>query len=50
MLDEEDVLQECKTPNDKLLEFLTGDEILKELLHLVVDKPSDDLEDSVKYK
>jgi len=50
VLDEEDVLQECKTPNEKLLEFLTGDDILRELLHLVVDKPSEDLEDSVKYK
>ena len=29
---------------------LTKNEILKELLHLVVDKPSDDVEDSVKYK
>lgn len=49
VLDEEDILQECKTQNGKLIDFLTRDEILKELLHLIVDTP-EDVEEAVKYK
>lgn len=50
LLDEEDVLQECKIPNDKLLDFITQNDNVKELLHLVIDTPNDDVDDSLKYK
>lgn len=50
VLDEEDILQVCLAPTEKLVGFLTQDEILKELLHRLVDKPNEHVEDKVKYK
>lgn len=50
ILDEEDVLQECKTQNTKLLDFLVQEEIIRELLHYIVDPPDGSVDDAVRYK
>jgi len=50
VLDDEDILQECKTQNGKLIDFLIKDDILKELLHMVVDEPPDETEEMVRFK
>ncbi|XP_065668626.1 serine/threonine-protein phosphatase 6 regulatory subunit 3 isoform X2 [Hydra vulgaris] len=50
ILSEDDVLQECKSPNKKLLDFLTKDEVLKELLNLVISEPLNEVEEIYKYK
>lgn len=50
VLDKEDILQECKTQNNKLIEYLIREDIIKELIHLVVDQPEDDIEETLKFK
>jgi len=50
VLDEEDVLQECKTQNSKLIEFLSQDEILPELLDLAITIPPEDSDLKTQFK
>lgn len=50
VLDDENILQECKTQNNKLIEFLAEDDNLRQLLHLVVDEPQADAVECAKYK
>ncbi|XP_062861308.1 serine/threonine-protein phosphatase 6 regulatory subunit 2 isoform X2 [Trichomycterus rosablanca] len=50
LLDEDDVLQECKAQNQRLLLFLTQDSNLLELISLVTHEPPSDREEKLRYK
>ncbi|XP_030645702.1 serine/threonine-protein phosphatase 6 regulatory subunit 2 [Chanos chanos] len=50
LLDEEDVLQECKAQNHRLLLFLTRDASMLELLHLITQQPPTDQEEKLRFK
>lgn len=50
LLDEEDVLQECKAQNQRLLLFLTKDSSLVELISLITHEPPTDQEEKLRYK
>ncbi|XP_072550591.1 serine/threonine-protein phosphatase 6 regulatory subunit 2 isoform X1 [Salminus brasiliensis] len=50
LLDEEDVLQECKAQNQRLLLFLTQDSSLLELISLITHEPPSDREEKLRYK
>ncbi|XP_014214498.1 serine/threonine-protein phosphatase 6 regulatory subunit 3 [Copidosoma floridanum] len=49
-MDAEDILQECKSQNKKLLEYLTRSTTLEELVNLITEEPSMDLEERWRYK
>merc|ERR1719410_1110763 len=50
ILEQEDIIQECKSQNKKLVDFLTKQEILAELLDLILQEPSPDLEEKLRFK
>eukprot|EP00731_Ephydatia_muelleri_P029817 Em0021g340a len=50
ILEEGDVLQECKTQNRKLVDFLTRPEILEELVNLVSHEPPNNVDEKVRFK
>lgn len=50
ILDEDDVLQECKSSNDKLIEFLTKPENMDQLIDNIIKMPVNDLNEKVKFK
>ncbi|XP_071942645.1 serine/threonine-protein phosphatase 6 regulatory subunit 3-like isoform X2 [Antedon mediterranea] len=50
LLDEDDVLQECKAQNRKLIEFLTRTDIMQEMLTMVTEEPEEDVEEKLRYK
>ncbi|XP_065065756.1 serine/threonine-protein phosphatase 6 regulatory subunit 3-like isoform X2 [Rhopilema esculentum] len=50
VLDEEDVLQECKTQNSKLIEFLSKDDVLRDLLDLAITEPPEDGDLKTQFK
>lgn len=50
ILDEDDVLQETKSQNRKLIDFFLRPEILEELVDLVLQSPDESKDDCVKYK
>ena len=49
-MEEDDILQECKSQNKKLVEFLTKKESMEELMNLIVVEPIDDEDEKVRYK
>lgn len=50
LMDEDDILQECKAQNRKLVSFLVQQEHMEELVKLITEEPSEEVEDKVKYK
>lgn len=50
ILDEDTVLQECKSNNKKLTDFLTRPENLEQLVRMICFEPAEDVEDKVKFK
>ncbi|KAK8732705.1 hypothetical protein OTU49_006887 [Cherax quadricarinatus] len=50
LMDEDELLQECKAQNRKLIDFLTRAEILDELVCLVVNEPAMDGELQMRFK
>lgn len=50
LLDEDDVLQECKAQNQRLLLFLAQDSSLQELISLITHEPPSDREEKLRYK
>ncbi|KAJ8340092.1 hypothetical protein SKAU_G00347250 [Synaphobranchus kaupii] len=50
VMDEEDVLQECKAQNRKLVEFLVQPHCMDDLLNYVTQEPCDDMDEKIKYK
>jgi len=50
LMDEDDIIQECKSNNRKLITFLVKPEILHEMVALVTTEPSSDSPDATRYK
>eukprot|EP00090_Calanus_glacialis_P000849 TRINITY_DN1059_c0_g1_i2.p1 TRINITY_DN1059_c0_g1~~TRINITY_DN1059_c0_g1_i2.p1 ORF type:complete len:1001 (-),score=360.21 TRINITY_DN1059_c0_g1_i2:284-3286(-) len=50
ILEQEDIIQECKSQNKKLVDYLTKQEILSELLDLILQEPSPELEEKLRFK
>lgn len=50
VMDEDDVLQECKAQNHKLVDFLLKPQCMEDLVTFITQEPSTDVEEKVKYK
>ncbi|XP_052237011.1 serine/threonine-protein phosphatase 6 regulatory subunit 3-like isoform X2 [Dreissena polymorpha] len=50
LLDQEDILQECKAQNRKLISFLVKEENIKELVRLITEEPPEDIEEKKRFK
>jgi serine/threonine-protein phosphatase 6 regulatory subunit 3 len=50
ILDQENVIQECKTQTKKLIDFLTKPEILSELISLITTEPPPDVDEISRFK
>eukprot|EP00051_Salpingoeca_urceolata_P010757 m.132144 g.132144 ORF g.132144 m.132144 type:complete len:727 (+) comp16841_c5_seq2:793-2973(+) len=50
ILDEEDVLQECKNQNKALTDFLSREEIISQMLQMVTVEPSEELDLKARFK
>ncbi|XP_044943493.1 serine/threonine-protein phosphatase 6 regulatory subunit 2 isoform X3 [Mustela putorius furo] len=50
LMDEDDVLQECKAQNQKLLGFLCRQQCMEELVSLITRDPPLDMEEKVRFK
>ncbi|XP_069909226.1 serine/threonine-protein phosphatase 6 regulatory subunit 2 isoform X17 [Oryctolagus cuniculus] len=50
LMDEDDLLQECKAQNRKLLDFLCRQQCMEELVGLITQDPPLDMEEKVRFK
>lgn len=50
LMDEDDILQECKAQNQKLLDFLCRQQCMEELVNLITRDPPQDMEEKVRFK
>ncbi|KAK2169540.1 hypothetical protein LSH36_9g15052 [Paralvinella palmiformis] len=50
VLDEEEVLQECKAQTKRLIEFLTTQPHMEELVNYITQEPTDETDEKVRYK
>ncbi|XP_037315995.2 serine/threonine-protein phosphatase 6 regulatory subunit 2a isoform X2 [Pungitius pungitius] len=50
LMEEDDVLQECKAQNRRLLLFLSQDQCMQELVSLITTEPPTDLEERMRFK
>ncbi|XP_062058606.1 serine/threonine-protein phosphatase 6 regulatory subunit 2 isoform X3 [Lepus europaeus] len=50
LMDEDDILQECKAQNRKLLDFLCRQQCMEELVGLITQDPPLDMEEKVRFK
>ncbi|XP_053442660.1 serine/threonine-protein phosphatase 6 regulatory subunit 2 isoform X3 [Nycticebus coucang] len=50
LMDEDDILQECKAQNQKLLDFLCRPQCMEELVGLVTQDPPLDMDEKVRFK
>ncbi|XP_043824363.1 serine/threonine-protein phosphatase 6 regulatory subunit 2 isoform X2 [Dromiciops gliroides] len=50
LMDEDDILQECKAQNRKLLDFLCRQQCMEELVSLITHDPPLDMEEKVRFK
>ncbi|XP_077025399.1 serine/threonine-protein phosphatase 6 regulatory subunit 2 isoform X2 [Tamandua tetradactyla] len=50
LMDEDDILQECKAQNRKLLDFLCRQQCMEELVSLISQDPPLDMEEKVRFK
>ncbi|XP_032444912.1 serine/threonine-protein phosphatase 6 regulatory subunit 2a isoform X2 [Xiphophorus hellerii] len=50
LMEEDDVLQECKAQNRRLLLFLSQDHCMQELVNLITTEPPADLEERSRFK
>ncbi|XP_014648804.1 PREDICTED: serine/threonine-protein phosphatase 6 regulatory subunit 2 isoform X4 [Ceratotherium simum simum] len=50
LMDEDDILQECKAQNRKLLDFLCRQQCMEELVSLITQDPPLDMEEKVRFK
>ncbi|KAG8434102.1 hypothetical protein GDO86_012466 [Hymenochirus boettgeri] len=50
LLDEEDVLQECKVVNRKLVDFLIQPQHMEELVSCITQEPPSDTDEKIRYK
>lgn len=50
LLDDDDILQECRQANKKLTEYLAEPSVIKTLLDYVVNEPSEDVDERERFK
>uniref|UniRef100_A0A4W3JCV0 Protein phosphatase 6, regulatory subunit 3 n=1 Tax=Callorhinchus milii TaxID=7868 RepID=A0A4W3JCV0_CALMI len=50
LMDEEDVLQECKAQNRKLLDFLVRSQSMEDLVTYITQEPPEEMDEKMKYK
>ncbi|KFM73186.1 Serine/threonine-protein phosphatase 6 regulatory subunit 3, partial [Stegodyphus mimosarum] len=50
LMEEEDILQECKAQTKKLLDFLVRPEIMDEMVSLITQEPSDEGDEKLRYR
>ncbi|KAL1117034.1 hypothetical protein AAG570_004362, partial [Ranatra chinensis] len=50
LLDQENVLQELKSQNAKLIDFITRPDIMSQLVSLVTEEPSAELDEAMRYQ
>ncbi|XP_033183135.1 phosphatase 6 regulatory subunit 1-like protein fmt [Bombus vancouverensis nearcticus] len=50
LMDEEDILQECKSQNKKLIDYLIRSDVMEELITITTREPSTDIEERWRYK
>ncbi|KFP82656.1 Serine/threonine-protein phosphatase 6 regulatory subunit 2, partial [Acanthisitta chloris] len=50
LMDEDDILQECKAQNRKLLDFLCQQRCMEELVTLITHEPPVDMDEKVRFK
>lgn len=50
VLEQEDIIQECKNQNKKLVEFLVKPDILSELIGLIINEPPKDMDESARFR
>ncbi|XP_006876472.1 PREDICTED: serine/threonine-protein phosphatase 6 regulatory subunit 2 [Chrysochloris asiatica] len=50
LMEEDDLLQECKAQNRKLLDFLCRQQCMEELVNLITQDPPLDMEEKVRFK
>lgn len=50
LMDEDDVLQECKAQNRKLVDFLCRQPCMEELVQLITRQPPLDVDEKVRFK
>ncbi|XP_052537044.1 serine/threonine-protein phosphatase 6 regulatory subunit 2 isoform X1 [Tympanuchus pallidicinctus] len=50
LMDEDDILQECKAQNRKLLDFLCQQHCMEELVNLITHEPPMDMDEKVRFK
>lgn len=50
LMDEEDILQECKAQTKRLIEFLIKPEVMDELVDLITHEPPEEVDEKLRYK
>ncbi|XP_028603052.2 serine/threonine-protein phosphatase 6 regulatory subunit 2 isoform X2 [Podarcis muralis] len=50
LMDEDDILQECKAQNHKLVDFLCQQHCMEELVSLITHEPPLDMDEKVRFK
>ncbi|KAJ8373464.1 hypothetical protein SKAU_G00040440 [Synaphobranchus kaupii] len=50
LMEEDDVLQECKAQNRRLLLFLSQDQCMQELVTFITREPPEDMEEKIRFK
>ncbi|CAG2100730.1 unnamed protein product, partial [Medioppia subpectinata] len=50
LMEEEDILQECKSQNPKLIQFITRRSVVEEMVTLITSEPPIDLNERIRYK
>ncbi|KAB0796919.1 hypothetical protein PPYR_10980 [Photinus pyralis] len=50
LMDEEDIINECKLQNKALMEFLVKPDVIEELITLTTVEPSPDIEECTRFK
>ncbi|KAK7494563.1 hypothetical protein BaRGS_00014216, partial [Batillaria attramentaria] len=50
LMDEDDILQECKAQNRKLIDFLIQAENMEDMVKMITKEPAEDVEERVRFK
>ncbi|XP_070190281.1 serine/threonine-protein phosphatase 6 regulatory subunit 3-like isoform X3 [Littorina saxatilis] len=50
LMDEDDILQECKAQNRKLIDFLIQPENMEDMVKMITKEPEDDVEEKLRFK
>ncbi|KAM9310904.1 serine/threonine-protein phosphatase 6 regulatory subunit 2 [Gastrophryne carolinensis] len=50
LMDEDDLLQECKAQNQRLLDFICQTQCMEQLVQLITQQPPEEMEEKVRFK